>query len=97
MRVIARKTLREFWEREPGAEESLKAWYAEAKNAEWKTSADVKATYRHASILKNSRVIFNIHGNTYRLIVAISYSAGIVYIRFVGTHTEYDKINAETV
>ena len=95
--MISRKALQEFWEREPGAEEPLRAWYAEAKSAHWTTPADVKAHYRHASILKNKRVVFNIHGNTYRLIVAISYSVGIVLIKFVGTHAEYDEIDAETV
>lgn len=95
--MIAKRTLRQFWERAPEAEEALKAWYAEARHAQWTTPTDIKAQYRHASILKSGRVVFNIHGNTYRLIVRINYAAGVVYIRFVGSHSEYDKIDAETV
>jgi len=97
MRVIAKKTIRDYWEQEPGAKASLEAWYAEAKHADWKTPSDVKAKYGSASILKNSRVVFNIGGNTYRLVTWINYPFGIVYIRFVGTHSEYDKIDAENV
>ncbi|MFA6239603.1 MAG: type II toxin-antitoxin system HigB family toxin [Candidatus Hydrogenedentales bacterium] len=97
MRVIARSTLRAFWEREPAARSVLEAWFAEARNASWKTSADVKATYRSASILKGGRVVFNICGNSYRLVVAINYAYSLVYIRFVGTHRQYDAIDAETI
>ena len=97
MRIIAKKALREFWERHADAEQALKAWYHDAKNAEWKRPADIRQTYVTASILANNRVVFNIRGNTYRLIVAINYDFGIVYIRFVGTHTEYDHIDAESI
>lgn len=97
MHVIARKTLKDYWEREPQAEGELKAWYAEANNAEWKTPAELKAKYRNASILKAGRVVFNICGNKYRLVVRIHYKASLVYIRFIGTHKEYDKINAENI
>src|SRR5215472_7038962 len=99
MRVIARSTLRVFWEHplHADSEGPLKAWYAEAKKAEWKTPAEVKEKYKNASILKGGRVVFNIAGNKYRLIVHIHYDAQIVYIRFVGTHEEYDAIDAETV
>ncbi|MDX9975476.1 MAG: type II toxin-antitoxin system HigB family toxin [FCB group bacterium] len=97
MRVIARTALRAFWEREPKAKGALEAWYAEAKAADWGTPAQVKAKYRSASILKNNRVVFNIGGNSYRLVVAVNYSVRIVYIRFVGTHAEYDAINAESI
>ena len=97
MRIIAKKTLRVFWNREARAKTPLEAWYAETKHADWKSSADVKAKYGSASILKCNRVVFNIAGNTYRLIVAINYEMGIVYIRFLGTHAEYNKIDAETV
>lgn len=99
MRVIARKTLRRFWE-QPGqedAEQPLRAWFAEARKALWNTPADVKEHYRSASILKGGRVVFNIGGNKYRLVVAIRYQAQIVFIRFVGTHSEYDRINAKEV
>ena len=97
MRVVARKTLREFWKRFPESELALKAWFAEAERAKWSTPGEIKAQYRSASILKNSRVVFNICGNKYRLVVKISYKIGIVLIRFIGTHKEYDVINAEEV
>lgn len=97
MRIIAKKTLREFWGRFPDAEQPLKAWYAEAKHADWQTPNDVKAKYASASILKGSRVVFNICGNKYRLVVKINYPHRIIYVRFVGTHEEYDGIDAETV
>ena len=101
MRVIARKTLRKFWESTPefaDAKGPLEAWYAEAVEAKWLTPAQIKDQYKNASILKNSRVVFNIGGNKYRLVVEIHYKAdpGIVFVRFVGTHAEYDKIDAET-
>ncbi|MFM7567107.1 MAG: type II toxin-antitoxin system HigB family toxin, partial [Betaproteobacteria bacterium] len=80
MRVIAVSTLRAFWERYPDAEQPLKAWYEEAKNATWTQRAEIKAQYRSASVLKNRRVVFNIKGNDYRLIVAIAYKLQIVYV-----------------
>ena len=97
MRVIAVSNLRTFWERYPDAEQPLKAWYEEASNATWTQSADIKGQYRSASVLKNRRVVFNIKGNNYRLIVAVAYKLQIVYLKFVGTHKEYDAIDAETV
>jgi len=97
MRIIAVSTLRAFWERYPDAEQPLKAWYEEATGASWSQPADIKAQYRSASVLKNRRVVFNIKGNDYRLIVAIAYKLQIVYVKFVGTHQEYDAVDAETV
>jgi mRNA interferase HigB len=97
MRVIAVSTLRAFWERHPDAEQPLKAWYEEATHAVWSQPADIKAQYRSASVLKNRRMVFNIKGNDYRLIVAIAYRLQIVYVKFVGTHEEYDAVDAETV
>lgn len=97
MRVIKKRTLVDFWEEYPDSESQLRAWYSEAKSAVWNNSADVKALYRSASILKKGRVVFNICGNKYRLVVKINYRVHIIYIRFIGTHTEYDKINAEEV
>ena len=97
MRVIAVSTLRAFWERYPDAEQPLKAWYEEAASANWSQPADIKAQYRSASVLKNRRVVFNIKGNDYRLIVAIAYKLQIVYVKFVGTHKEYDAVDAETI
>jgi mRNA interferase HigB len=97
MRIIARRTLRTFWERRPDARQSLQAWYHDARQATWKTPDDIKNAYRNASIVGNNRVVFNIKGNKYRLVAAIAYPFGIVYIRFVGTHREYDRIDAATV
>lgn len=97
MRVIALSTLRQFWERHPTSEQPLKAWVDEANKAQWTQPADIKAQYRSASILKNRRVVFNIKGNDFRLIVAIAFNLGIVYVKFIGTHAEYDKVDAETV
>ena len=97
MRVIAVSTLRAFWERHPDAEQPLKAWHEEALNAAWMQPADIKAQYRSASVLKNRRVVFNIKGNDYRLIVAIAYNLQIAYVKFIGTHKEYDAVDAETV
>jgi mRNA interferase HigB len=97
MRVIAVSTLRAFWERYPDAEQPLKAWYEEAIRASWSQPADIKAQHRSASVLKNRRVVFNIKGNDYRLIVAIAYKLQIVYVKFVGTHKEYDAVDAETI
>ena len=99
MRIFSRKTLREFWELPNYAEseQPLKAWYDEASKATWKNPNEIKAHYKSASILKEGRVAFNIHGNSYRLIVKINYDFGVIYVRFVGTHKEYDKINANEV
>jgi len=97
MRIISRKKLREFWERHPDARQALQAWYADARHANWQTPADIKNIYRNASIVPNNRAIFNIKGNKYRLVVAVQYQYGIVYIRFVGTHREYDEIDAATI
>lgn len=97
MRVISLKTLKDFYERHAPAEEPLKAWLSEALKANWTDPAEIKAQYRSASILKSKRVVFNIKGNDYRLVVAIAYQYGAVYIKFIGTQTEYDKIDANTV
>ena len=97
MRIIAKKPLIEFWKSHSQAEQPLKAWHAEAKNAQWQSPDDIKKRYPNASILHDNRVVFNISGNTYRLIVKIHYNTGVVYIRFVGTHAEYDKIDAGSI
>lgn len=97
MHIIALRTLREFWERYPQAEAPLRGWYAEVSRATWQTPADIKAAHRNASFLANNRVVFNIKGNDYRLVVAVRYSAGVMFIRFVGTHAEYDRIDAATI
>ncbi len=97
MRIISRRTIKEFSELHPDARQSLQAWYADARHARWRSPADIKAVYRNVSLVPNNRVVFNIKGNTYRLVAAIQYELGIVYIRFVGTHQEYDRIDAATV
>lgn len=95
--MIAVAALRDFWKRHPDAEQPLKAWFEEASKAAWTQPSDVKAQYRSASILKNRRVVFNIKGNEYRLIVAIAYRLQIVYVKFIGTHQQYDAIDAHTI
>lgn len=97
MRSIALKTLREYWEKHPDVRQALQAWYSDVSHAQWKSPADIKNVYRNASILPNSRVVFNIKGNQYRLVVAVNYAAGIVFIRFIGAHQEYDRVDASTV
>ena len=97
MRVFAKKILREFWEKQNDSEEQLKTWYNEASKAVWATPNDMKSEYPKASILKSGRVVFNICGNKYRLIVQINYSRRWVFIRFIGTHIEYDKIDANKI
>lgn len=95
MRIIARRTLREYGDDEPGAKGALDSWFNEARKAEWKTPNEIKEQYRHASIVGNNRVVFNIAGNKYRLVVRIDYIAGIIFIRFIGTHAAYDEIDVE--
>ena len=96
-RILAKSTLREFWELHPDSEQYLKTWYDTAMNANWKTPANVKQTYSNASILKNSRIVFNIKGNSYRLIAKFNFEKQWIFIRFVGTHSEYNNIDAETI
>lgn len=97
MRIISKRTLRAFWIRFPNAEEPLLAWYREVEKENWEKPAEVKEKYRNASFVKGNRVVFNIKGNDYRLIVKINYPYRMVYVRFVGTHAEYDKIDAKEV
>jgi mRNA interferase HigB len=97
MRIIARKALREFWARYPDSEQPLLAWYREVEKEDWDSPAKVKEKYRSASIVGDGRVVFNIKGNDYRLVVWINYPYRVVYIRFVGTHAEYDRIDVLNV
>ena len=97
MRIIAKKILRDFWEVHPDTEQQLKAWYQETSKADWPSSKKIKTEYPSASFLADNRVVFNIKGNHYRLIVKISYDYQMIWIRFIGTHAEYDKINAKTI
>jgi mRNA interferase HigB len=97
MRVIAKKILREYWEKKTDSKEQLKTWYKEASKARWTSPNNIKSEYPKASILKSGRVVFNICGNKYRLIVQINYLRQWVFIRFIGTHGEYDKVNADKI
>lgn len=97
MRIISIASLKRFWESHNQAEQPLKAWVDEVSKAQWKTSQDIKDMYRTADFLSNNRVVFDIKGNHYRLIVAVAYRFQAVYIKFVGTHAEYDKTDANTV
>lgn len=97
MRVIAKKILREFCEKHNDCEQQLKSWYQEASNAEWKNSNEIKLEYPTASIIGDNRVVFNIKGNSYRLIIKINFDYQMIWIRFIGTHAEYDKINAKLI
>ena len=97
MKIVSVKILREFWLKFPDAEQHLTAWVDEVKKTEWCQPADIKSKYRSASILKNRRVVFNIKGNDYRLVVSVAYRFAAVYIKFIGTHAQYDAINAESI
>lgn len=97
MRIISRKVIKEFWETNPTAKSSLEAWFTEARKADWKTPHDIKEKYGSASILKDGRVVFNICGNDFRLVVWVNYEFSTIYVRFVGTHAQYDEINAQTI
>jgi len=97
MRVIAIKTLRDFWTLYPDSEQPLLAWFDEVSKATWTQPADIKTSYASVSILKNRRAVFNIKGNDYRLIVAVAYKLGVVYVKFIGTHKQYDAVDAQIV
>ena len=97
MNIVACRTLRAFYEKHRDCEQQLKTWYKEATSADWKSPEDVKRIFASASVMRDNRVVFNIKGNKYRLIVKFNYKYGWAWIRFIGTHGEYDKINAETI
>ncbi|WP_017736321.1 type II toxin-antitoxin system HigB family toxin [Pseudomonas sp. CBZ-4] len=97
MRIIAISQLKAFWQKYPDSEQTLLAWIDEAKNADWSNPTEIKEQFRNVSILKSRRVVFNIKGNDYRLVVAVAYRYGALYIKFVGTHKQYDTIDADTV
>lgn len=96
-RIVSKRTIREFWEKHAEAKEHLQTWYQTVKSAEWRTPNDIKEFYATKNILKNSRVVFNIKGNDYRLVAMINYARQWLFIRFVGLHKEYDKIDANTI
>lgn len=97
MRVISEKTLRDFWANHPNVRQPLQAWLEDTKRADWNSPADIKAIYKNVSVIANDRVIFNIKGNDYRLVAKIHYNGRRSYICFIGTHAEYDKIDAEII
>ena len=97
MRIIALATLRDFWKRHPDAEIPLRSWYTLASRSDWRRPVDVKAAYRSASVVANNRIVFNVKRNDYRLVATVHYNRGMMFIRFVGTHREYDKIDAGTI
>ena len=97
MRIIALRALRDFWERHADAEQPLRAWYHDARRADWRTPMDIKRVYANASVVGENRVVFNIKGNDYRLVVMVRYDNGLMLIRFVGTHGQYDNIDVLTV
>jgi mRNA interferase HigB len=97
MRIIALSALRDFWRTHPDAEVPLRAWYSMASRAEWKMPAEIKQAYGAASFVGNHRVVFNIKGNDYRLVVLVRYDKGLMFVRFVGTHAQYDRIDVTTI
>lgn len=96
-RIYSKKVLRDFWTANPDAEDPLKRWYETVKQASWDNPADVKKGFRRISILKNGRILFRIKGNHYRIVVRINYRENWVFVRFIGSHKEYDKIDATTI
>jgi mRNA interferase HigB len=103
MRIIARRTLKEFiaslggHKDQPAVKAALEAWFYEAKKARWKNTADIKRAYATASIVTAERVVFNIKGNAYRLVAAIDFEKGIIWVKWLGTHKDYDRINVREV
>jgi len=96
-RILAKSTLRQFWEKHSDSEPYLKTWYDTAMSSDWKTPNDVKRTYANASILKDSRIVFSIKGDSYRLVTKFNFEKQWIFIRFIGTHTEYEKIDATLI
>lgn len=96
-RIFAKSTLKLFWEKHPDSAQYLKTWYDTALHAKWNNPDDIKKFYNSVSILRGSRMVFNIKGNSYRLVVKFNFEKQWAFIRFIGTHSEYEKINAETI
>ncbi|MCB1167466.1 MAG: type II toxin-antitoxin system HigB family toxin [Leptospiraceae bacterium] len=97
MRVISKKPLRQFWEKHRDAEDWLKAWLREVQVADWKSFADIRSRYGSADWIPKNKIIFNVKGNRYRLITKVNFKAQIVYIRFIGTPEEYDRLDVESL
>ncbi|MEQ8241700.1 MAG: type II toxin-antitoxin system HigB family toxin [Cyclobacteriaceae bacterium] len=96
-RVFSKRTLREFWVKHPDSEQYLKTWYETAINSHWTSPSEVKQSYANASILKNGRIVFNVKGNDYRLVVRFNFEKQWIFVRFIGSHLEYNKIDANNV
>ena len=97
MRMIALRTLKQFWKKHPDAEHPLRQWYDDVRRADWKTPQELRVAYASASVISSDRVVFNVKGNAYRIIVRINFHYRIMYIRFIGTHAEYDQVNVKEV
>lgn len=97
MRVISKATLVEFWLAHPASKHALLTWFEDASRAEWRSPQDIKLRYASASFVASNRVVLNIKGNDYRLVVAVAYRFGAVYVKFLGTHKQYDAVNAASV
>ena len=97
MRIISKKTLREFWEKHQDSQNQITAWYHYAKRANWRKSSDIKEQFRNVSIISSNRIVFNICGNKYRLVIKINFEAQLIFIRFIGTHKQYDEIEVKEI
>ena len=97
MRVLSKRRLREFWDKPPDSEQQLKSWFEEAEKADWRNPNFVKREFPNSRIISGNRAIFNIHRNKYRLIVKINYKYGMIWVRFIGTHSEYDQIDPKRI
>ena len=97
MRVIAISTLKEFWIKHPDSEQALREWYVKTNRADWSSMEDMRNSFNSVDYIKNQRYVFNIKGNKYRLVAAVKFRPKLVYVRFIGTHSEYDMINASTI
>lgn len=96
-RIFAKSTLKLFWEKHPDSEQYLKTWYETVLNSDWKSPNDIKITFNSVSILKRGRIVFNIKGNSYRMVVKFNFEKQWAFIRFIGTHSEYDSIDADNI
>lgn len=96
-RIFVKSTLKEFWENHPDSEQYLKTWYDTAMHSEWKSPSDVKRTYANTSILRDSRIVFNMKGNSYRLVAKFNFEKQWIFIRFIGSHKDYERIDANTI
>jgi mRNA interferase HigB len=97
MRIISRRILREFWQKQPDSAVPLQTWFYDVENATWKNPDDIKKIYRNASFIANNRIVFNIKGNRYRLVMVVIYQHSLVYIRSIGTQNDHNRIDSTTI